>query len=69
MSLKAFHIVFISISTLFSFGMGVWWINQFLSGEGGRSDVVLGSLAMVGGIALLVYGKYFLKKLKNIDYL
>jgi len=69
MSLKAFHIVFITVAILFNFAMGVFWINQFLSGEGARTELILGSASMVGGVALLIYGKFFLKKSKNINYL
>ena len=69
MSLKAFHIVFITLATLLSVFFGVWAIRDFQSGQGSSLELGLGigSLLFAGG--LLCYGKYFLKKLKNISYL
>jgi hypothetical protein len=69
MSLKAFHIVFIVICILFSFGMGTWAANAVLSGEGGKTEIVMASVFFVSGVALLFYARYVLKKLKNINYL
>ena len=69
MSLKAFHIVFIIASTLLAAGFGVWAIREYVAGQGSGVDLALGiaSLLLVGG--LIWYGKYFLRKLKDISYL
>jgi hypothetical protein len=32
-------------------------------------DLLLGLVSIAGAVGLVVYGRYFLKKLKNIDYL
>ncbi|MEO8429726.1 MAG: hypothetical protein ABI651_21775 [Verrucomicrobiota bacterium] len=69
MSLKAFHIIFITASTLLAFGFGAWSLAVYFTANGGTLDFVLGSASVGAGIALIVYGKYFLKKLKNISYL
>ncbi len=69
MSLKTVHIIFIICSTLLAFGFGAWSLNNYFSGDKATSDLVTGILSIVGGIALIVYGIYFLKKLKNISYL
>jgi hypothetical protein len=69
MSLKAFHIVFITAATLLAIGFGFWAITQYRVGAGSGADLGLGigSFAVAGG--LLWYGKYFLRKLRNISYL
>ena len=69
MSLKAFHIVFITASTLLAIGFGGWSFRQYLSPEGAQSDLLYAVGSGLAAVALLVYGKYFLKKLKNISYL
>lgn len=68
MSLKAFHIVFITASVLLAFGVGAWELQAYL--QGGRwYELAFGIGAALAGCGLLVYGRYFLKKLKNIGYL
>ena len=69
MSLKAFHIIFIVSSTLLAFGFGGWALYQFFSVGHATVDLVMGVASVLAGIGLLWYGKYFLKKLKNISYL
>ena len=68
MSLKAIHIVFITASTVLAFGFG-WWELKSYSAGGARLDLILGVASLVAGVALIVYGRYFLKKLKHIGYL
>ncbi|MEI8291341.1 MAG: DUF6358 family protein [Verrucomicrobiota bacterium] len=61
MSLKAFHLIFVTLLTALSFGCAAW---AFQSGS-----VLLGAAAIVAGIFVIIYGVYFLKKLKSIGYL
>jgi hypothetical protein len=68
MSLKAFHIVFIVISTLLALGLGVWEIRAFIGG-GGPIHLVFGILALIAAGGLVWYGKIVLRKLKHISYL
>ena len=68
MSLKALHIVFVTASILLAFGFGAWEINAWKAG-GTATDLALGIGSCVVGVALLIYGKYFLNKLKHISYL
>ena len=68
MSLKAFHIVFIVVSVLLSFGFGVWGIYTHLS-YSNVTFLIMGIVSFVIGIALIIYGINFLKKLKHIGYL
>ena len=67
MSLKAFHIVFVTLSMLLSVGFGIWSLVQY------RQTSTAGMLAMgVGGLIvavfLIVYGVWFLRKLKHVSF-
>ncbi len=68
MSLKAFHIVFVVASTLLAFGFAVWSLMTYSDGKR-LVDLVFGIVSALCGMGLIVYGRYFLKKLKNISYL
>lgn len=61
MSLKAFHLIFVTLLTTLSFGCAVW---AFSAGK-----TFGGAAGIVAGIVVIVYGVYFLKKLKRISYL
>lgn len=68
MSLKAFHIVFIVLSVLMAFGVAAIEFQAFQ--EGNRTiDLALCIGSALAGAALVVYGRYFLKKLKGVGYL
>jgi DNA-binding transcriptional regulator of glucitol operon len=69
MSLKAFHILFIVASTLLCIVFGTWAIRQYASGQGTAGELVLGIVSLLLGAGLVWYGKYFLRKLKDISYL
>ncbi len=65
MSLKAFHIVLITFSTLLAFGCGVWclWINSFEPTSSYLTGAVFSFLA---AMALIVYGCWFWRKMKRL---
>jgi len=69
MSLKAFHLVFITAAIVLAFGCGVWWVKEFASPEGRVMDLGFGLGAVVAGVALIAYELYFLKKLRKVSYL
>jgi hypothetical protein len=69
MSLKAIHIVFIIASCLMTAFFGVWAWREYFSAAGSPMHLLYGVLSIIALVALLVYGKYFLKKLKHINYL
>lgn len=68
MSLKFFHVLFVVLSTLLSVGFAVWSFGQAVAGAGGLYWV-LGVLGLVVAVALVVYGRWFLKKMKDVSYL
>ncbi len=68
MSLKAFHIVFVTASVLLAFGVSARAFVNYSELHRGI-DLSAGIGSLVAGVGLLVYGRYFLRKLKNISYL
>ena len=69
MSLKAFHLVFISAAVLLAFGFGAWLLHNYWSPQGHMRDLLFGLLSVAVGLGLVVYERYFLKKTKNVGYL
>ena len=61
MSLKAVHMIFVTLLTALSFGCAAW---AFQSGS-----LQWGATAVLAGVLVIIYGVYFLKKLKKISYL
>ena len=68
MSLKAFHVFFVVMSVLLSFGMAGWSAQEYMA-RGGTEPLVLGIVAALVGLVLPVYGHWFLKKLRHVSYL
>lgn len=66
MSLKAFHILFITVSTLLAFGFGGWELTRYFRGVNGGLDLALGLISVSCGVALVLYGKYVFNKFKRI---
>ena len=66
MSLKSFHVFFILISTLFALGLGGWSVREYRRVDG-TENFVLAVVAFVTAAALVVYGRWFLRKLKGLE--
>ena len=68
MSLKAFHIFFISCSALLAAGIG---IGEFVAfAESGKIlDAALGGVSILAGVGLVIYGISFLRKLRHVGFL
>jgi hypothetical protein len=70
MSLKAFHIVFVTMSILLSFFCGVWFLCQYAWSPGREMALLAGGIgSFVAGAGLICYGRSALRKLKHISYL
>lgn len=65
MSLKAFHFVFITFSTLLALGCGAWcvWIDLTEGMPLYRTGAICSFLA---AFALVVYGVWFYRKMKRL---
>ena len=68
MSLKAFHLVFVTASVLLAFAVAAWAFVNY-SEVRRTMDLFYGLGSALCGVGLIVYGRYFLKKLKHISYL
>ena len=66
MSLKAFHLLFISAATLLAFGFGIWAIHAHAS-RGDVSSLFLGVLSLLSGVVLIVYGFKIRRKLNHVS--
>ena len=66
MSLKGFHVLFITASILLACGMGAWCLRHYARQEGG---VYLGAAlaAFVAAAALVAYEAWFLKKARRLS--
>jgi hypothetical protein len=65
MSLKGFHIVFITFSTLLALGCGAWciWVDLV---EGAPVYLAGAIGSFLAAIALIVYGVWFWRKMKRL---
>ena len=61
MSLKGFHLVFVTLLTALSFSCAAWAFSAARPG--------VGAAAVAAGLLVIVYGVYFLRKLKNVSFL
>ena len=65
MSLKGFHIVFITFSTMLALGIAAWcvWVNLTV----GEPVYMAGAIgAFLSAVALMVYGIWFYRKMKRL---
>ena len=68
MSLKSFHIFFITLSTLLGLGFGVWAIREYTRTDE-MSSLLLGIGSLLGCVAMLFYGRWFLRKMRDESWL
>lgn len=65
MSLKGFHIVFITFATLLALGAGAWCIR--VNQMAGAPIYFAGAIASFAvALGLVVYGVWFYKKMKRL---
>lgn len=65
MSLKGFHIVFITFSTLLALVLGVWCIRVNLA-EGAPVYLAGAIGSFAAAVALIIYGVWFYRKMKRL---
>ncbi len=68
MSLKTFHVAFISIAILLSIGFGVWGIQQFAE-TNGAANLAMAIISLLISVTLVLYEINFLRKLKHVRFL
>ena len=65
MGLKGIHVVFITVCTLLSLSVAAWCWREYQHHHATGFLVGTGA-SLVGGIALAVYGSWFLKKMGRL---
>ncbi len=68
MSLKFFHLFFISVVMLFLIGFGVWATRRYME-QHQLEMLATGVGSFVFAAGLTVYGCWFMKKLKGVSYI
>jgi hypothetical protein len=68
MSLKAFHVVFIVLTVMTCFGVTLWGIVQAIRGPQLWPALLAAGMTLLG-VALIIYGRWFLHKLREVSYL
>ncbi|OFV87526.1 MAG: hypothetical protein A2V74_04740 [Acidobacteria bacterium RBG_16_70_10] len=66
MSLKAFHVVFISASALLAFGFAFWCLSA-PPPEAGWGRLAAGAASVAAGLGLAGYEAWFLKKMRGLS--
>ena len=64
MSLRAFHIVFVTVSTLLCLFLAVWAFG--IARESDGIVTFLGVVGLLGFLGMPAYGVYFYRKARNI---
>lgn len=65
MSLRAFHIVFIVVSIALSLVVTAWGVREYMN-EAGANALAVGCAAAFTGLALVIYGARFFRKLQEL---
>jgi len=65
MSLRAFHIIFITATIVLSLYVALWGIREF-SAERNIGALGLAALFLATAVALMIYGKKALAKFKEL---
>jgi hypothetical protein len=66
MSLKAFHVVFISASVLLAFALAAWCFGAGELEEGAPRTAA-GVAAVAAGLGLLCYEAWFVRKMRRLS--
>jgi hypothetical protein len=64
MSLKAFHLVFVTVTTLLFVFMAAW--SFALSSDSSAAVIALGIVGCIGALAMPAYGALFYRKVTRI---
>jgi hypothetical protein len=66
MSLRIFHIVFISVSVALTLYLTVWGVHEFMVARSSLG-ITMAVVGLVGGASLVWYGKRVFHKLKELS--
>ena len=66
MSLRIFHVVFITVSIALTIFVAIWGVREFLATRSG-SALALAFVFLAGGVALVLYANRVFRKLKELS--
>lgn len=66
MSLKAFHLLFISLSVALAVIFGLWALDSYRGAAGGPIDLVTAVASLASAAGLIWYETLFLKKARKL---
>jgi hypothetical protein len=66
MSLRAFHIVFITVSVILMLYVAVWGVREFMVSRSSLAVTMI-IFGVTGGASLIWYGKRVFHKLKELS--
>ncbi|MFQ5591074.1 MAG: hypothetical protein ACE5HE_07930 [Phycisphaerae bacterium] len=67
MSLKTFHVVFVTLSTLLAAAFGVWAARDFMRSDQ-LSSLIVSTVSLLTAAALPFYGRWVLRKLRGVGW-
>ena len=65
MSLRIFHVVFITVSIALSVFVAIWGVREYVATRSG-SALVLAAVFVAGGVALVLYAGRAFRKLRDL---
>lgn len=69
MSLKSFHLVFVTLSVLLSIGFGLRAVDAYMDGRcAGFEATAIATGSGLTALALVGYGVWFLRKLRGASF-
>ena len=66
MSLRIFHVLFITLSVAMAAVVGGWGVQRYRN-DGDSGALALGGIFFLLGLALVVYGTRYFRKLKELE--
>ena len=66
MSLRIFHVIFITVSIALSVFVAIWGVREFLATRSNNA-LALAVVFLVGGVALVAYAGRAFRKLKDLS--
>jgi len=66
MSLKAFHLIFVTAAIALAVGCAIWGLKAYWSPGGATSDLMFGLGSIVAAAGLVAYERFFVRKLKGV---
>ncbi len=66
MSLRIFHVIFITVSIALSVFVAIWGVREYMA-TSNNSALVLAVVFVAGGVALVLYAGKAFRKLKDLS--